>query len=267
MLINFCNPNQSLAAIQIDGSVMTFFFGQYTAFRDDAFNTYLKETFKIRNIPGQHMTEKSHNVLFHKESSHLPRLKHLHLNFEKTIDKQIVNQLIDAIKQYQGKSTASFLLRNSYEERQRKAIITWVDYFYKKVEYWKSTHIDLALPILSNKNLKRLKAQFDTMPAATISSSRQIINFLQSSTTHYNLELRSSQPLQEVLAANTCPQLNALVQGQNDAVDRMFTLWHMMNALVAGSVFYYIRNKCCKPQNNRERPALDQPPEPRLRPQ
>ena len=228
MLINFCNPNQSLAAIQIEGSVLTLFFSQYTEVRDDAFLKYLIDTFNIHQKHGTNFFEKNHSAFYHKESYHLMRFKHEHLDFGVAIDKKLGKLLIDAAKKYQGKSTTALALRKFYEEKEHKGNrqgLSIVARFYKMTEYWKSRHIDLALPIISNRNLKRLQAEFDKMPQASFSTSMQIMNVLNTTTTTFNLSKPSTHSYHERLIGYTCEPINELIREQDAAVSVMFDIF------------------------------------------
>jgi hypothetical protein len=245
MLLNFCNPNQLLAAININGSVLTLFFRPDSGFENEAFVTYLTHGFKIDKFAGSSLLERNHEAVFHHESLHLMRLMHMHFDFGVSIDKDFGKMLLQFIKKYQGKNSDSVSIRKSYEDYQRNKAGTSMENIYKFLRYFKNFRISVKaeLPILSHKNIKRLEAEFAKLPVRTFSSSPQIINFLNQTVEKHDLAVPSNLSQQRRLVANTCPEINGLVKAQDDNVNSMFAVWNaaLTTASALSALYCYRR--------------------------
>jgi hypothetical protein len=257
MLLNFCNPNQLLAAINIDGSTLTLFFRHDQGFERAAFNQYLTDTFKIRKFPGTVLSEKNHSANFHAESYHLVRLAHKHLDFGYAIDKKLGMSLLEAIKKYQSTNATSVMLRRTYEDAYRQKsyswtdAVSWIDGVYQILDKLKNYGVKITpgLPFLTPKNLKRLAAEFSQLPARDFSTTPQIINFLNKTTNRHDLALMPAIPMprQQRLVVNTCAQLNDLIGAQDKAVNNMFVVWESFTMVASVLSAYYFYSRCMKP--------------------
>jgi hypothetical protein len=255
MLLNFCNPNQLLAAINIDGSVLTLFFRPDMGFECEAFADYIKDSFKIKSFPGTSFSEKNHEALIHKQSAHLIRLTHQHYDFGFAINKKLGFELIAKIKKYQATNSTSISIRQAYEAKQQQRSVSLVERFFMMTSYFKNFNINVKpnLPLLSTKNLKRLETELSKLPEQRFSSSPQIINFLNKNLDIHNLSHPSSLYMPARLTANTCPQLNGLVQTQNEAVNIMFNVWETILFVASAGCalsFYFRYLKPLDPAQN-----------------
>ncbi len=244
MLLNFCNPKQLLAAININGSVLTLFFRPDSGFENEAFVSYLSHGFKIANFAGGSLLEKNHEAIFHHESLHLMRLMHMHFDFGVNIDKDVGKSLLQMIKKYQDNNSDSISIRKSYENYQRNKAGSFMENIYKFLRYLKDYKLSAKthLPILTHKNIKRMEAEFVKLPVQSFSSSPQIINFLNLALEKHDLAIPSDLSQQRRLIASTCPQINNLVKAQDANVETMFAVWNTaLTTLSFMSAFYCYR--------------------------
>jgi hypothetical protein len=215
MLINFCNSNQMLAAMNIEGNIFTLFWNTTVSkVESEGLIWYLDDLFKIKLSPRG--IDASHKEYYHPESPHLTGMQHCHFDLERPIDQQTLSEFVEAIKKYQDKDKPS--IRADYEKKALRMlkmsgtlIQDLIDFTLDNFFGFKTNKIP-HLPVLSTRNLKRIEEQFQNK---STSSSRTIINYLNDSSIQYDLP-KSDHQTTQFLLNSTCPKVRTLAIAGNE---------------------------------------------------
>ena len=238
MLVNFCNPNQLIVAIQIDENVITLFFRKFSPVTLQALGIYFQTAYEKINIPifttrgGQ-----NHTRDFHSMSSHLSNMSHWHVVFEKKIDVPMLKQFITLLEKYQDKDAN---LRSSYEQEARPTIKPRS--FLRKLSDWyyeDGTNADL-LPFLSSRNIKRIKDKFINAKSAKYFkfSSRDVINIYENKMDESTFSLNNAVLEPVDLQKVSCNKINSVDSSYQPSQN---TIVALTLALTVGYLFFKSR--------------------------
>jgi hypothetical protein len=245
MLVNFCNPNQLIVAIQIDENVITCFFREFSPVILQALGIYFQTAYEKMNT--QIFTVRggqNHTRDFHSMSSHMSKMSHWHVIFEKKIDVPMLKQFITLLEKYQDKDAN---LRYLYEEQARptikpKSLLGKLRAWY----YGDGINPDL-LPFLSSRNIKRIQDKFINIKSAKDFrfSSRDVINIYKNRTDEHTFPLHTAVFKPADLQNVTCNQINSIAANYQPSQNTELQVIAVLAlVLTAGYQFF----KPCPPQ-------------------
>jgi hypothetical protein len=213
MLINFCDSDQLIAAIDITSKTLSIFFRQHTAVESDAFCSFLEVGFQQYSFSMDVVyKDRNHIVKFHKITSHLENMDHMHFRFDASISMEIMKTFIALLQLYQKDDNSIRKVKegNQYNfianSDAQKGRIEYVKLLYGEAkEYYSKS-------IITQANIFKLWEEFTNFaPKPSYNfSSRDILNYFNHGLERQEIKSHGYHHIQLELPAKTCANINNL---------------------------------------------------------